>query len=142
VDRRAGDVTRSADAPEQRGSGRRLANLLLPGTDRRDVPSTTTGVGRTVERWRRRRAEIWVGTRFAVVPDYLWFGVSRADQALLRGLPGEMMLALRDVTSVETEPGVLTGIVAVHHERGVLRFRCWRAGAVAAEVAAAARDAR
>ncbi|WP_435738415.1 hypothetical protein V5D56_07470 [Cellulosimicrobium sp. PMB13] len=135
-------MTRSAGTSSERGSRRRLANLLLPETDRRDVAPASSGLRRLRETWGRRRAEIWLGTRFEVRSEHLWFGVSRADRALLRGVPGEMMLALHDVTAVETEPGVVTGIVAVHHERGVLRFRCWRADRVAAEVAAAARATR
>lgn len=110
----------------------KLANAFIPGA----APSGNV-VGealRAVSRVASREGGLWVGGKVVVTPEALSFVPNGINLALHEGLEA-IRIPFSNISSVRREFGWVTGIVVVSHAGGELRFRCFGAKGVAAELA-------
>lgn len=76
---------------------------------------------------------LWVGGRATLTSTRLEFRPSALDQRMVSGAL-EVNLALREISSVRLEHGVLLDVVVVATPASVLRFRCVRAAVFADQI--------
>jgi len=95
--------------------------------------------GPVVDRLRKRMGGLWVGGRLNIDNAAIRFEANSLNRMLQDNI-APVSIGLACVRSVELEGGWVTKIVAVHHDGGVFRFRCYGARAVAGALRCAMRN--
>ncbi len=111
----------------------KLANAFVPNA----VPSAWVGGAalKAVNRFEEKYGGLWVGGKVTATRDGLRFAPNRLNMAFHEGLK-DVHIPLSNIRAVTREFGWVTGIVAVRHEEGEFRFRCFGAKQVAATLGA------
>ncbi|MDT3379508.1 hypothetical protein RNI52_19400 [Labrys neptuniae] len=108
---------------------RKLCNALIPNaTPSRLVPGVAVDAARRVS---SKAGGLWVGGRVEITPDGLSFVANGLNKAFHTGLQ-PVHIPMAAIRKTWREFGWVTGIVAVEHDEGTFRFRCFGAGKVAA----------
>ncbi|MGJ4858025.1 hypothetical protein AB4037_07035 [Labrys sp. KB_33_2] len=108
---------------------RKLCNALIPNAvPSKLVPDVTVS---TVDRMSRKMGGLWVGGRVEITPEGLSFAANRLNKAFHIGLQ-PVHIPMAAIRKAWREFGWVTGIVAVEHDEGTFRFRCYGARKVAA----------
>ena len=89
-----------------------------------------------VDRMRRRMGGLWVGGRLHIDNAAIGFEANGLNRMLQENI-APVRIPLSSIDAVELEGGWVTKIVAVSHQGGVFRFRCFGARAVAEDLRAA-----
>ncbi|QEN89045.1 hypothetical protein FZC33_23285 [Labrys sp. KNU-23] len=108
---------------------RKLCNALIPNA----MPSGLVPgvVVNTVDRMSRKAGGLWVGGHVEITPEGLSFAANGLNKAFHAGLQ-PVHIPMASIRKTWREFGWVTGIVAVGHDEGTFRFRCFGAGKVAA----------
>ena len=91
--------------------------------------------------FRRQYGGVWVGGRLTLTPTVLEFHPNAVNRAANTGTL-DLAVDLRQIDSVEVQPGVLTKIIAVRVGSQVLKARCFGAAGLADQIRAAVQAAR
>jgi len=86
--------------------------------------------GPAVERMRKRAGGLWVGGRLHIDDAAVGFDANGLNRMLQENI-APVRIPLPSIHAVELEGGWVARIVAVRHQGGVFRFRCFGARAVA-----------
>ncbi|OCC02629.1 hypothetical protein BA190_23355 [Labrys sp. WJW] len=108
---------------------RKLCNALIPDAmPSKRVPGVVVN---TVDRMSRKAGGLWVGGRVEITPEGLSFAANGLNKAFHTGLQ-PVHIPMTTIRKASREFGWVTGIVAVEHDEGTFRFRCYGASKVAA----------
>ena len=108
---------------------RKLCNALIPDAmPSKRVPGVVVN---TVDRMSRKAGGLWVGGRVEITPEGLSFATNGLNKAFHTGLQ-PVHIPMTTIRKASREFGWVTGIVAVEHDEGTFRFRCYGASKVAA----------
>ncbi|WP_448954529.1 hypothetical protein [Labrys neptuniae] len=112
---------------------RKLCNALIPdATTSELVPSVASGAA---ERLGRKMGGLWVGGRVEITEEGLTFAANGLNRAFHANL-SPVHIPMSVMHKARPEFGWFTGIVAVEHDGGTFRFRCYGSKKVAAVLAA------
>jgi hypothetical protein len=110
----------------------KLANALIP--DAKASSRVRGAAANAVDRTRKKAGGLWVGGRVEITPEALSFAANGLNKAFHTGLQ-PIRIPLAAIRKVHREFGWVTGIVAVEHDEGTFRFRCYGARKVSATLA-------
>ena len=107
---------------------RKLCNALIPdATPSKLAPGVAVNAA---DRVRRKAGGLWVGGRVEITPEGVSFAANGLNWAFHTGLQ-PVHIPMTAIRKASREFGWVTGIVAVEHDEGTFRFRCYGAGKVA-----------
>ena len=112
---------------------RKLANAFYE--DARPAEALSKVTPPAVKRYKTRHGGLWVGGNVEISDDRLVFRPNSINRTMHEALQ-DIIIDTRKITAVNHQFGWITGIVAVTHDRGELRFRCFGAKAVVNELSA------
>ena len=94
-----------------------------------------------VDQFRQQYGGVWVGGRLTLTPAVLEFHPNAVNRAANTGTL-DLEIDLRQIQSVELQPGVLTKIIAVRVGSQVVKARCFGAAGLADQIRTAVQAAQ
>lgn len=112
----------------------KVANALIQDAAS-PLEDVAGGIGRSIQRSRKRYGGLWVGGRVTLTSTELGFAPNAANRLLHAGDPS-FAIPLSAIRQIDVEPGFVTKIIAVTWTGGVTRFRCYGAARFADQIRA------
>ena len=110
----------------------KLANALIP--DAKTSSLVRGAAASAVDRTSKKMGDLWIGGRVEITSEGLSFAANGLNKAFHTRLP-PIHSPLAAIRKVRREFGWVTGIVAVEHDEGTFRLRCFGAKTVSATLA-------
>ncbi len=112
---------------------RKLANAFCEGA--KPIKALSKVTPPAVMRYKTKHGGLWVGGNVEISDDRLVFRPNDINRTMHEALQ-DIIIDTSKITAVNYQFGWITGIVAITHDRGEFRFRCFGAKAVVNELSA------
>ena len=132
---------------------KRLANAFfanarlsedLAGKDQRgDSSPLPKAISRQIDTSRRKQGGLWVGGKAALTTSTLSFAPNSMNQALHAAPEDlEISISLANISNVVVHRGLITDMIEIRTNAGILKIKCFKAKAFAAAIEATRNAAR
>ncbi|MBV7484075.1 hypothetical protein [Bordetella sp. BOR01] len=108
------------------GNGRRGDSSLLP-----------KAISRQIDAGRRKQGGLWVGGKAVLTTSTLSFAPNSMNQALHAAPEDlEISVSLANISNVAVHRGLITDVIEIRTDTGIVKIKCFRAKAFAAAIEA------